>query len=198
MQRWQTVWMESLKIYLDGSLDMLAVCDNKRCVLRRVWAWNMPGNVLERLTRITKDVEPSVVATRVICATLLYYLGEWLWDWTGGFVGMLLCMQDFVKSLVALATKHFNSQSIKHQFPSQRSTFDFWSGKHPWILFWYSVTALVIEYRRMYRSCILVKILVFAYVEPNLVRSWRIGVWRRGDMNKTFGQKGFQINSASG
>ena len=38
----------------------------------------MPGNVLERVARITKDVEQSVVATRVICATLLYYLGEWL------------------------------------------------------------------------------------------------------------------------
>ena len=136
MERWQPVWMESLKMYLDGSLDMLAVFDSKRCVLRRVWAWNMPGNVLERVARITKDVEQSVVATRVICATLLYYLGEWLWDWTGRFVEMLLCMQDYVKSLVAPATKHFNSRLIKHQFPSQRSTFDSWSGKHPWILFW--------------------------------------------------------------
>ena len=116
MERWQPVWMESLKIYLDGSLDMLAICDNKRCALRRVWVLNMPGNVFERVTRITKDVEPSVVATRVIYATLLYYLGEWLWDWAGGFVGMLWCMQDYVKPLVAPATKHFNSQSIKRQF----------------------------------------------------------------------------------
>ena len=179
MERWQPVWMESSKMYFDGSLDMLAVFDSKSCVLRRVWAWNMPGNVLERVARITKDVEPSVVAARVICATLLYYLGEWLWDWTGRFVEMLLCMQDYVKSLVAPVTKHFNSRLIKHQFPSQRSTFDSWSGKHPWILFWYSVTVLVIGYRRMYRSCISVKILAFAYVEPNLVRGWRIDVCRR-------------------
>lgn len=134
MERWQPVWMESSKMYFDGSLDMLAVFDSKRCVLRRVWAWNMPGNVLERVARITKDVEPSVVAARIICATLLYYLGEWLWDWTGRFVEMLLCMQDYVKSLVALHTAYLNNSLANCRFPFQRSTFDFTSGKHTWIL----------------------------------------------------------------
>ena len=96
---------------------------------------------------------------------------------------------------MALATKHFSNLSVKHRFPSQRSRFDSRSGKHPWILFWCSVTVLVIEYRRRCRSFISVKILASAYVEPNLGRGWRVGVWRRWRMNKPLGQKGFLIKS---
>ena len=95
---------------------------------------------------------------------------------------------------MALTNKHFNSLSVKHRFPSQRSRFDSRRGKHPWILFWYSVTVLLIEHRRC-RSCISVKILSSAYVEPNLGWGWIVGVWRRGCMNKPFGQKRFLINS---
>ena len=31
---------------------------------------------------------------------------------------MLLCMEDYVNSLVGLGTKHFDSSSVKHRFPS--------------------------------------------------------------------------------
>ena len=97
------------------------------------------------------------------------------WDWTGGFLGLLKYMYDYVNSLATPANKHFNSLSVKHQFPSQRSRFDSRSGKHPWILFWYSVTVLVIEYCRRCRSCISVKILASAYLERNLGLGWRVG-----------------------
>ena len=36
---------------------------------------------------------------------------------------MLLYMQDYVNLQVALGTKHINSPSVKHRFPSQRSRF---------------------------------------------------------------------------
>ena len=42
---------------------------------------------------------------------------------------MLLYMQDYVNSLVALGTEHFNSSFVQHL--SQRSKFDFSNGKHP-------------------------------------------------------------------
>ena len=44
---------------------------------------------------------------------------------------MLLYMQDYVNSLVALGTEHFNSSFVKRQHLSQRSKFDFSNGKHP-------------------------------------------------------------------
>ena len=46
---------------------MLEVCENEECV-EKVWAVNVKGNVLKRVTRITKsdgDVEPHVVSGRV-------------------------------------------------------------------------------------------------------------------------------------
>ena len=43
---------------------------------------------------------------------------------------MLLCMQDYVNLQVALGTKHINSPSVKHRFPSQRSRF-YTRGKTP-------------------------------------------------------------------
>ena len=46
-------------------------------------------------------------------------------------MGMLLYMQDYLNSLVTVGTKYFNSLSAKHRFPSQRSRFNFTSGKHP-------------------------------------------------------------------
>ena len=90
---------------------------------------------------------------------------------------------------------HLNSLLIKHWLPSQRSRLNSRRGKHPWILFWYSLTVLVIEYRRTCRSCISVKILASPYIEPNLGRGRRVGMGRRGDMNKSFAQEGFLINS---
>ena len=144
---------------------------------------------------ITKDVKPYVVFKRVSWTTLLYYLGEWLWDWTGEFVGMLLCMKDHVNSLVALSTKHFDSLSAKHRFPSQRSRLDSKKMRTPMntvLIFSYCISD---EYRRRFRSCVSVKILPSAFVEPNLGRRCRVEVWRRGGMNKPFGQKWFVINS---
>ena len=44
---------------------------------------------------------------------------------------MFLYMQDYLNSLVAMDTKYFNSLSVKQRFPSQRSRFDFKSGRHP-------------------------------------------------------------------
>ena len=114
-------------------------------------------------------------------------------DWR--ICGNALMHVRLCKFLVALANKHFNSLSVKHRFPSQRSKFDSKSGKHPWILFWYSVTALVIEYRRRCRSCTSLKMLASAYVEPNLGRDWRVGIWRREGRNKPFFQKGLLINA---
>ena len=115
------------------------------------------------VARIAKDVEPYVVFKCISWTTLLHYLGECLWDWAGGFVGMLLYISDYANSLVTLANKYFNSLLVKHRIQSQRSRFDSRSWKHPWILFWYSVTVLVEEYRRTCRSCASVKIIASAY-----------------------------------
>ena len=54
---------------------------------------------------------------------------------------------------------------------------------------------LTIQYGRRYRSCISVKILVFASVEQNVGSVWRVGVRRKRGMNNTSGQRGFMINS---
>ena len=96
-----------------------ARCNNERglwqrksVTMKRVWAWNMERNVLEWVKRITKsggDFESYVASTDVSWTTLLYYLGEWLWQWSGGCIAMLWYMQDYVNSLVALGTQHFSS-----------------------------------------------------------------------------------------
>ena len=86
---------------------------------------------------------------------------------------------------MTLGTKHFSSSSVKHPFPSQSSGFNHRSGKHPWTLFWCSVTVLTKQYGRRYRSYILDKILVFAQIEQNLRQVWRVRVRsRRRDLTK--------------
>ena len=98
---------------------------------------------------------------------------------------------------MALGTKHFNSLLVKHRFPSQRSRFDSKREKHPWKLFWCSVTVLMKSYQQVwlglglgYRS----KQLVFACLGQNLRCGWRVGLWRRGGTYNIFGQKEFLIN----
>ena len=112
-----------MDLLFGSPLDVLEVCDNARC-WEKNWTWNVQGNILERLTRITRtggDVQPNVVSVRISWATLLYYLSKWLWDWAGGFVGR--CKQDYVYSLVTLPNKHFNNPLVKYRFPYQRSKF---------------------------------------------------------------------------
>ena len=95
---------------------------------------------------------------------------------TGGFVGMLLYISDYANSLVTLANKYLSSLSVKHRIRSQRSRFDSRSGKHPRILFGYSVTVLVVEYRGTCRSCASVKILASAYSRTKFaVAEWGCG-----------------------
>ena len=54
----------------------------KGCVEKWVWAWQR--------TESGDDVKPYIFSTTFSYRTLLYYLGEWLWEWPGGVVRMLL------------------------------------------------------------------------------------------------------------
>ena len=89
---------------------------------------------------------------------------EDLFFFLDGLLNVLLACsneRDVLRKECSLEGKHFDSPSVKHWFPSQNSRFNHRSGKHPWTLFWCSVTVLAKEYGRRYRPCMSVKILVF-------------------------------------
>ena len=174
MERWQLGWVWRLKIYfLCGWSTWCArgLWHGEGCIEKRVRTWNVLGNVLERVTKITKSggkVEPNVVSIDVSWKPCC---NNWVngWHWTKRFVGTLLHMQDYVNPLVALGTKQFNSPLVKHRLPS---SFE----KHSWTLFWCSVTVLMKEYRS--RSCLGMdlaywsEITSFCCLEQSLNRGW--------------------------
>ena len=65
MQRWQPGWMGILKVFFFSGGSIGCVRGLRQRVgfaEKRVWSWNMWANVLERVTRITKndgDIEPT-------------------------------------------------------------------------------------------------------------------------------------------
>ena len=83
--------------------------------------------MLEKVIKLTTSgggIELKVDSRLVSYTSLLFLLGEYLWEWFGEFVRMLLYAQDYENLLVALGIKRFNSPSVKLWLQSKRFRFE--------------------------------------------------------------------------